>query len=112
MINVKNIINGILHGFVPSLESGGALSINSANSDVYNTCVYSVTGAVSIDIDDTVPDGFSMTIYQVDANQATIAAAGGLTLRHRQGHSQTAGQYAVISVIRIGTDLVLVGDTA
>ena len=101
-----------IRNFSAANESGAVLSVTSANSDTYNGAVYSVTGAVTIDIDNTVPDGFSMTIYQVDVNQATIAAAGTLTLRNRQGFDQTAGQYAIVSVVRIGSDLVLTGDTA
>ena len=104
-------INGELKNFVPSLQSGGAITITSANSDTFNTCVYSVTGAVPIEIDSSVPDGFSMTIYQTDANQCTIVP-GGLTLRNSQGNSQTSGQFAVVSIIKIGTDLILTGDTA
>ena len=101
-----------IRNFSAANESGAALSVTSANSDTYNGAVYSVTGAVTIDVDNTVPNGFSMTIYQVDANQATIAAAGTLTLRNRQGHTLTAGQYAIVSVVVIGSDLVLTGDTA
>lgn len=106
------LFGNTLRNFSAANESGAALSVTSANADTYNGAVYSVTGAVTVDVDDTVPNGFSMTIYQVDANQATIAAAGTLTLRNRQGFSQTAGQYAIVSLVVIGSDLVLTGDTA
>lgn len=106
------LFGNTLRNFSAANESGAALSVTSANADTYNGAVYSVTGAVTVDVDNTVPNGFSMTIYQVDANQATIAAAGTLTLRNRQGQSQTAGQYAIVSLVVIGSDLVLTGDTA
>jgi len=101
-----------LRNFSAHYQSGGSINITSANSDDLNATVYAITGAFTIDIDDSVPDGFSLTIYQVDSSQCTITASGTLTLRNRLGHTQSAGQYAVISVIRIGLDLVLTGDTA
>lgn len=107
----KNKVKGILTDFIPELKAGGALVLTDINAEDYNTSVYSVTGAVSIEVDASVHDGFSMTVYQTDANQCTIVP-GGLNLRNSQGHTQTAGQYAVISIIKIGTDLILTGDTA
>jgi len=106
------LFSNILRNFSAAYQSGGAINITSANSDDLNATVYAITGALTIDIDNTVPDGFSLTIYQVDAAQCTVTASGTLTLRNRQGHTQSAGQYAVISVIRIGLDLILTGDTA
>jgi len=106
------LFSNILRNFSAAYQSGGSINITSANSDDLNATVYAITGALTVDIDNTVPDGFSLTIYQVDAAQCTVTASGTLTLRNRQGHSQSAGQYAVISVIRIGLDLILTGDTA
>ena len=101
-----------LKNFSADQNAGGALSVTSANSATYNGTVYNVTGAVTISVDNTVPDGFSLTIIQQDANACTIAAGTGLTLRNRQGQSQSAGQWAVISIIRTGSNLILGGDTA
>jgi hypothetical protein len=101
-----------LKNFSADQNAGGALAITSANTATYNGTVYNVTGAVTISVDNTVPDGFSLTIIQQDANQCTVAAGTGLTLRNRQSHTQSAGQWAVISIIRTGSDLILGGDTA
>jgi hypothetical protein len=101
-----------LKNFSADQNAGGALAITSANSATYNGTVYNVTGAVTISVDNTVPDGFSLTIIQQDANACTVAAGTGLTLRNRQGQSQSAGQWAVISIIRTGSNLILGGDTA
>lgn len=101
-----------LKNFVPAINSGGALTVSASNQDTYNASVYNVTGAVNIQIDADVRIGFSMTIYQTDNNKCTIVAGAGLTLRNRQTHTKSAGQYAVISIVRIGSDLVLTGDTS
>lgn len=102
----------ILKNFTAAYQDGGAVTIDSTTYEAFNGQVYRVTGAVNITIDNTVPDGFSLTVIQMDATQCTVVASGTLTLRNRQGHSQSAGQWAVISIIRTGTDLVLTGDTA
>jgi hypothetical protein len=101
-----------LKNFSADQNAGGALAITSANTATYNGTVYNVTGAVTISVDNAVPDGFSMTIIQQDANQCTVSAGTGLTLRNRQSHTQSAGQWAVISIIRTGSNLILGGDTA
>lgn len=107
-------LNGsALTNFVPNLPSTSVnLTITSANSASYNGAILSVSLAVTITIDNTVPQGFTMTMIQQDANQATIAAGTGLTLRNRQGHTKTAGQWAVVSVAVTSTNLILGGDTA
>lgn len=107
-----NLGGSELKNFSADQNAGGALAITSSNSATYNGTVYNVTGAVTISVDNTVPDGFSLKIIQQDANACTVAAGTGLTLRNRQGQSQSAGQWAVISIIRTGTNLILTGDTA
>jgi len=101
-----------LRNFVPVTLSSGVLTINSSNQDSYNACVLEVTGAVNITIDNSVREGFNISIVQVDANQCTFVATGGLTLRNRQGHTKTAGQWATTSLVKLGTNLILAGDTA
>jgi hypothetical protein len=108
-----NLNGNELINFVPSVPAGGALTINSTNEDTYNSTVYFVTGAVTITINSSVRQGFNISVIQTDANQATFAASGGsLTLRNRQGHDQTAGQYATVTLIKYNNDLILAGDTA
>jgi len=108
-----NLNASALSNFTPNLPSTAVnLSINSSNNDSYNCAVLSVSGAINISVNNTVPDGFSLTIVQLDANQCTIVAGTGLTLRNRQGHSKSAGQWAVITIRRIGNNLILSGDTS
>lgn len=101
-----------LYNFVPLVFTGGLLIVDSSNQDVYCGGVYEVTGAVNITIDDSVRDGFSMSVIQMDANQCTIIAGGTLTLRNRQGHTQSAGQWATLSLFKNVSNLILAGDTA
>jgi hypothetical protein len=107
------LLGNELTNFTPAIPTGGVITINSSNQDTYNGCVYVVTGAVTITVDNSVREGFNLSVIQADVNQATFAASGGsLTLRNRQGNTQTAGQYACVTLIRIGNNLILAGDTA
>jgi hypothetical protein len=107
------MLGNAITDFVPLIPTGGAVNISGGNQETYNGSVYVVTGAVTIDINDAVREGFNVSIIQADANQTTFTCSGGtLTLRNRQGHTQTAGQYACVTLIRIGNDVILAGDTA
>lgn len=51
-------------------------------------------------------------VLQMGAGQVTIAGSG-VTVNNRQTHTKTAGQYAMVSVVRTGSAaVVLTGDTA
>jgi hypothetical protein len=95
---------------VPSISSN--LVINSTNEQTYNGSVLLTTTTTSVTIDTSVANGFNLSIIQQDANQVTISTSGALTLRNRQGHTKTAGQYATITLLKNSTNLYLAGDTA
>jgi hypothetical protein len=59
----------------------------------------------------SLPSGFNTTLYQQNTAQIVVAGVGGGTIRNRQGHTMSAGQYALISLVKIGNDFVLTGDT-
>jgi hypothetical protein len=102
-----------LRNFIPTIQQQALnLVIDSNNEQTYDAAVMQVTGALTITIDSSVANGFNMSIIQMDANQTTIATSGALNLRNRQGHTQTAGQYSVITLLKNTTNLFLAGDTA
>lgn len=77
-----------------------------------------VTGNDSSTQTFTIPDGtFSvgtvLTIMQKGSSKITFSTATGQTINNRQGHTQTAGQYAIVALTQYTTDTwVLTGDTA
>jgi hypothetical protein len=103
-----------LINFVPEIQANTvSFTIDSTNQDNYCGAVAEITGAITVTIDDSVRDGFSVSIIQIDANNTTFAASGGsLTLRNRQGHTQTNGQWATVTLFKNGNNLILAGDTA
>ena len=102
-----------LTNFIPSIDTDSiGVTIDSTNQDSYCATVLEATGAITITIDDSVRDGFSISVIQMDANNTTFAASGGtLTLRNRQGHTQTNGQWATVTLFKNGNNLILAGDT-
>lgn len=102
-----------LINFIPEIQTNSvSFTIDSTNQDNYCGAVAEITGAITVTIDDTVRDGFSVSIIQMDANNTTFAASGGtLTLRNRQGHTQTNGQWATVTLFKNGNNLILAGDT-
>ena len=103
-----------LTNFIPSIFTDAiGVTIDSTNEDSYCATVLEVTGAITVTIDDSVRDGFNISIIQMDANNTTFAASGGsLTLQNRQGHTQTNGQWATVTLFKNGNNLILAGDTA
>jgi len=102
-----------LTNFIPLIDTDSiGVTIDSTNEDSYCATVLEATGAITITIDDSVRDGFSISVIQMDANQCTFAASGGsLTLQNRQGHTQSAGQWATVTLFKNGNNLILAGDT-
>lgn len=102
-----------LVNFIPETNARNTnFTIDSTNQDTLCGAVIEASNALTITIDASVRNGFNVSIIQMTANNSTIVGAGGLTLRNRQGHTQTAGQWATISLYRdYSTNLILAGDT-
>jgi hypothetical protein len=108
-----NFNNNTISNFkanVPSTFSN--ITIDSTNEQTYNGSVLLTTTTTSIVIDSTVSNGFNLSVIQQDATQVTFSTTGALTIRNRQGHTKTAGQYATITLLKNSTNLFLGGDTA
>ena len=57
-------------------------------------------------------DGFNCLVVQKGAGQVTLSAASGVTIVNRSSETKTAGQYAILSVVNIGSDTFIIsGDT-
>jgi hypothetical protein len=65
---------------------------------------------ITLTINIGLGDGFNCLIVQKGAGQITMA--GTATRINRQSHTKTAGQYAVVSIVNIGSETIIVaGDT-
>ena len=109
---------GNIAGFDASLNAVASGNFSSNNY----TLVASDNGKV-ITLDNgtiastlTIPtglgDGFNCLIVQKANHETTITAGGGVTLFNRSSEVITAGQYAIVTLVNIGSELyILSGDT-
>ncbi len=109
-----NLNGSVLNNFIPNTASTSVnLTLNSANSATYNSSVIALTGALTITFDASLPDGFNVTLIQLNAFSSTITGTGGLVIGNRQSHTKNNGQYSVVSVIKYTNVLaILGGDTS
>lgn len=114
-VTTAQSLNGqVLQNFIPNQASTSVnLTLNSANAATYNSSVITLTGALTITFDASLPNGFNVTLIQLDAATSTIAGSGGLVIGNRQGHGKNNGQYSVVSIIKYTNVLaILGGDTS
>lgn len=114
-VTTAQSLNGqVLQNFIPNTASTSAnLTLNSTNASTYNSSVITLTGALTITFDASLPNGFNVTLIQLDAAISTIAGTGGLVIGNRQGHGKNNGQYSVVSIIKYTNVLaILGGDTS
>ena len=109
-----NLGGQVIQNFIPnSASTSSNLTLNSANASTYNSSVIALTGALTITFDGSLPNGFNVTLIQLDAATSTIAGSGGLVIGNRQGHGKNNGQYSVVSIIKYTNVLaILGGDTS
>jgi hypothetical protein len=59
-----------------------------------------------------LPTGFTISVCQLGSGSVAFVTGSGVTINNRQGHTKTAGQFAVASIVGTAADVyVLVGDT-
>lgn len=68
--------------------------------------------AITVTVPSGLAVGFSCAIFQKGAGQVTLSPSS-TTLRHRQSHTKTAGQYAIASLFsHVSNEFIFAGDTA
>jgi hypothetical protein len=106
-----------ISGHRSKIASSGSTSINLNSADTGQIFETTSGSAVSITLAASAAVGTSITLTQAGAGQVTFAAASGGSLRNRQSHTKTAGQWGVVSLyVRTNSggsaaEWVLSGDT-
>ena len=90
--------NNALFGFKAKLnvQTGTTYSLVAADAGKVVEC--NNASAITLTLPDSLPVGFSCTVTQKGAGDVTFSAGGGATLHHRQSHTKTAGQYALVTL--------------
>ena len=99
---------GSISGFDASLNDQTGTTYSLTSSDNGKVVTLNNSNAITLTIPSGLGDGFNCLIVQKGAGQVTLSASG-TTLINRQSHTKTAGQYAVVSIVNIGSDNIIVG---
>jgi hypothetical protein len=101
---------GSISGFDAALNNQTGTTYTLTSADNGKVVTLNNASAITLTINTGLGDGFNCLIVQKGVGQITIA--GTATRINRQSHTKTAGQYAVVSIVNIGSDNVIVaGDT-
>ena len=101
-----NAITG--YGADLQTESGTTKTLAAADNGTIIVC--SSSSAITITVPSSLPSGFNCMIIQNGSGQVSLSASS-TTLNNRNG-SKTAGQYAILTLVHLGSDVFVVsGDT-
>ena len=109
---------GTISGFDANLNAATISSNNYTLVASDNGKVVTIDNSetdATVSIPANLGDGFNCLVVQKGNHQTTIqiVSGSGVTIANRSSETKTAGQYAVISIINIGSETyILSGDTA
>ena len=95
---------GSISGFDANLNDQTGTAYTLTSSDNGKVLTLNNANAITLTIAASLGDGFNCLIVQKGAGQVTLSAAGGVTVVNRSSETKTAGQYATVSVINIGSE--------
>ena len=102
-----NVIVNAQTGTTYTLVAGDAAEMVSLSNASAITLTVPPNSSVAF------PTGTQIILYQAGAGQVTVAAGAGVTLRSQGTKLKLTGQYAVASLIKIGTnEWILAGNVA
>lgn len=93
-----NVIINAQTGTTYTLAAGDAAEMVSLSNASAITLTVPPNSSVAF------PTGTQIILYQAGAGQVTVAAGAGVTLRSQGSKLKLTGQYAVASLIKIGTN--------
>ena len=108
-------LNGNLSGSNTNTLSGFGTQINTisgsvslAATDNAEVIQSNATSAITITIPAGLPNGFNCMVLQYGAGQITFSGASGVTIINRNGYNKTIGQYALVTILHIGSNVVII----
>ncbi len=95
-----------------SAEITADLTINAANAESYNSRIIicnPTSGPITLTFNSGLPDGFNCMVLQksADANKINFSAGAGATVKNRNNFTATAGNYALVTVVHIGGNIIV-----
>lgn len=91
-------------------QTGTTYTLLTTDNGKVVTC--SNASAITVTVPSGLGAGFNCMVIQKGAGQVTFSASG-VTINNRQGHTKTAGQHGVVSLVAdVANNFYLGGDTA
>lgn len=101
-----NATTSKLSGFGASIVTKTA-SYNLAATDNGTVLSFNSASAVTLTIPTGLPDGFNCMVVQQGTGQITLAGSG-LTPISRNSYTKTIGQYALATILHLGSNVVII----
>lgn len=108
-------VSGNLSGSTTNTLSGFGAQINTVNSSISLAATDNsevirsdAASAISVTIPAGLPSGFNCMVLQYGTGQITFSPAAGVTLINRNNYNKTIGQYALVTVLHIGSNVVVI----
>ncbi|MCU0986394.1 MAG: hypothetical protein MUC89_15900 [Acetobacteraceae bacterium] len=90
---------GTASNYLVSVSDSTATAVTLATGQSGMTMRMTAASTVTVTLPASLPIGFNVTFMQAGAGQIQFVAAAGATLVNRSGHTRTAGQHAMVSVV-------------
>jgi hypothetical protein len=105
--NLTGVNTNTLSGFGAKITSIST-SYSLAATDNAEVIQSTAASAITITIPTGLPTGFNCMVLQYGAGQITFAAASGVTIINRNSYTKTLGQYAIATVLHLGSNIVVI----
>lgn len=105
--NLSGSTTNTLSGFGAQINTVNN-SINLAATDNSEVIRSDAASAISVTIPAGLPSGFNCMVLQYGTGQITFSPAAGVTLINRNNYNKTIGQYALVTVLHIGSNVVVI----
>ena len=107
-----NFDGNSIEGFAATVVDETSTSYTLSASDAGKMIVINNSENATVTVPQGLSAGFNCSFLQKGAGSISFSASG-TTINNRQSHTQTAGQYAMATLISYDTDtFILAGDTA
>ena len=111
LVTNVNTYGSITANAAISDEITSDLTINTTNVEQYKgrVLICNPSNPITITFGSQLPKGFNCMILQksIDANIINLAGETGVTIKNRNNYTSTAGNYAILTVVSIGGDIIV-----
>lgn len=105
--NLSGSTTNTLSGFGAQINVINA-SVSLAATDNAEVIQSNAASAIIITIPAGLPTGFNCMVLQYGAGQITFSGESGVTIINRNGFNKSIGQYALVTILHIGSNNVII----